>query len=60
MYEVEGSDFDAIAEEMGKIAGVQSAEIAKMDLVLRIEFKFFRKLSRASRNDNDKINLIFL
>lgn len=34
MYEVEGSDFDAIAEEMGKIEGVQSAEIAKMDLAL--------------------------
>jgi len=34
MYSVEGSDFDAIAAEMGKIAGVQSAEIGKMDLAL--------------------------
>jgi elongation factor 1-beta len=34
MYDVEGSDFDAIAEEMGAIEGVQSAEVAKMDLAL--------------------------
>jgi len=34
MYDVEGSDFDAIAEKMGKIEGVQSAEVAKMDLAL--------------------------
>ncbi len=34
MYEVEGSDFDAIAEEMGTIENVQSAEVAKMDLAL--------------------------
>ncbi len=34
MYEVEGSDFEATANRMGEIAGVQSAEIAKMDLAL--------------------------
>ena len=34
MYTVEGSDFDAIAEKMGNISGVQSAEVAKMDLAL--------------------------
>ncbi len=34
MYEVEGSDFDAIAEKMSKIEGVQNAEVAKMDLAL--------------------------
>ncbi|MBU1112096.1 MAG: elongation factor 1-beta [archaeon] len=34
MYEVEGSDFDKIAEEMGKIEFVQSSEVAKMDLAL--------------------------
>ena len=34
MYTVEGSDFDAIAVEMGKILGVQSSEVAKMDLAL--------------------------
>ena len=34
MYEVEGSDFDKIAEEMGQIEQVQSSEIAKMDLAL--------------------------
>jgi len=34
MYEVEGSDFDAIAEKMSQIEGVQNAEIAKMDLAL--------------------------
>ena len=34
MFEVEGTEFDAIAEEMGKLAGVQSSEVAKMDLAL--------------------------
>ncbi len=34
MYNVEGADFDAIAEKMSKIKGVQSAEVAKMDLAL--------------------------
>lgn len=34
MYEVEGSDFDAIAEKMSQIEGVQNAEVAKMDLAL--------------------------
>mgnify|MGYP001602117907 CR=1 FL=1 len=34
MYDVEGSDFDAIAEKMSQIEGVQSAEVAKMDLAL--------------------------
>jgi elongation factor 1-beta len=34
MYEVEGSDFEATANRMGEIEGVQSAEIAKMDLAL--------------------------
>ncbi len=34
MYEVEGSDFDGIAEKMSGIEGVQSAEVAKMDLAL--------------------------
>ena len=34
MYEVEGSDFDKIAIEMGKIEDVQSSEVAKMDLAL--------------------------
>ncbi len=34
MYNVEGSDFDAIASKMGKIKNVQSAEVAKMDLAL--------------------------
>lgn len=34
MYTVEGSNFDAIAEEMSKIPEVQSAEVAKMDLAL--------------------------
>ena len=34
MYEVEGSDFDAIATKMGEIENVQSSEIAKMDLAL--------------------------
>ena len=34
MYEVEGSDFDKIAIEMGKIEHVKSSEVAKMDLAL--------------------------
>lgn len=34
MYEVEGSDFDKIAEKMKEIEQVQSAEVAKMDLAL--------------------------
>ncbi len=34
MYDVEDADFDAIAEKMAKIEGVQSAEVAKMDLAL--------------------------
>jgi elongation factor 1-beta len=34
MCVVEGADFEKIAEEMGTIADVQSAEIAKMDLAL--------------------------
>ena len=34
MYEVEGSDFDAIVEKMGQIESVQNAEVAKMDLAL--------------------------
>lgn len=34
MYDVEGADFDAIAEQMSGIEGVQSAEVAKMDLAL--------------------------
>ena len=34
MYVVEGADFEKIAEEMGTIPDVQSAEIAKMDLAL--------------------------
>jgi elongation factor 1-beta len=34
MYEVEGSDFDAIAAKMGELENVQSSEIAKMDLAL--------------------------
>lgn len=34
MYEVEGSDFDAIAEKMKTIENVQSAEVARMDLAL--------------------------
>ena len=34
MYEVEGSDFEAIANKMGELEGVQSSEIAKMDLAL--------------------------
>lgn len=34
MYEVEGSDFDGIAGKLGEIEGVQSSEVAKMDLAL--------------------------
>ena len=34
MYVVEGADFEKIAEEMGRIDEVQSAEVAKMDLAL--------------------------
>lgn len=34
MYEVEGGDFDAIANKMKDIENVQSAEVAKMDLAL--------------------------
>ena len=34
MYTVEGSDFEAIAQEMGNIKQVQSSEVAKMDLAL--------------------------
>ena len=34
MYEVEGTEFDGIAAKMGELEGVQSAEVAKMDLAL--------------------------
>ena len=34
MYDVDGADFDGIAQKMGQIEGVQSAEVAKMDLAL--------------------------
>ena len=34
MYDVDKSDFEAIAAEMGKIPEVQSSEVAKMDLAL--------------------------
>src|SRR3989339_1547360 len=34
MYEVNTTDFEAIAAEMGKITDVESAEVAKMDLAL--------------------------
>ena len=34
MYTVDDTNFDAIAEEMGQIEGVQSSEVAKMDLAL--------------------------
>jgi len=34
MYEVNTSDFEAIAAELGKIHGVESAEVAKMDLAM--------------------------
>ena len=46
MYNVEGADFDAIAERMNGIEGVQSAEVAKMDLALGqiYIFNFFNVL----------------
>tara|TARA_Y100000310_G_scaffold153057_1_gene152498 strand:+ start:727 stop:1005 length:279 start_codon:yes stop_codon:yes gene_type:complete len=34
MYEVEGADFDGIAEKMGEIENVRSSEVAKMDLAM--------------------------
>ena len=34
MYEVGNADFEAIANKMAEIPGVQNAEIAKMDLAL--------------------------
>ena len=34
MYDMEGTDFEAIAAKMGELEGVQSAEVAKMDLAL--------------------------
>ena len=34
MYDVDDVNFDAIAEKMQEIPGVQSAEVAKMDLAL--------------------------
>jgi len=34
MYDVNTSDFEAIAAKMGEIPGVESAEVAKMDLAL--------------------------
>ncbi len=34
MYTVDDTNFDAIAEEMAQIEGVQNAEVAKMDLAL--------------------------
>ena len=34
MYEVGNADFDGIADKMSSIEGVQSAEVAKMDLAL--------------------------
>ncbi len=34
MYDVNSSDFEAIAAKMGEIHGVESAEVAKMDLAL--------------------------
>ena len=34
MYEIEGSDFEKIAEQMKKIEHVQSAEVGNMDLAL--------------------------
>ena len=34
MYQIEGVDFEKIAEEMQNINQVQSAEVAKMDLAL--------------------------
>jgi elongation factor 1-beta len=34
MFEVEGAEFDPIAAKMGELDGVQSSEVAKMDLPL--------------------------
>lgn len=34
MYNVDNADFDGIAAKMAKIPGVESAEVAKMDLAL--------------------------
>ena len=34
IYDVEGADFDGIAQKMSEIEGVQNAEVAKMDLAL--------------------------
>ena len=34
MYQVEGSDFEAIAGKMTEVENVQTAEVAKMDLAL--------------------------
>ena len=34
MYEVDEKDFDEIAQKMNELDGVQSAEVAKMDLAL--------------------------
>jgi elongation factor 1-beta len=34
MFEVEGCEFDQIAAKMGELEGVQSSEVAKMDLAL--------------------------
>ncbi len=34
MYSVDDADFDAIAAKMESISGVQSAQVAKMDLAL--------------------------
>ena len=34
MYEVEGTDFEAIAAKIGTIPHVQSSEVASMDLAL--------------------------
>lgn len=34
MYNVDDADFDAIAAKMQLISGVQSAQVAKMDLAL--------------------------
>ncbi len=34
MYEVGNADFEAIASRMAELDGVQSAEVAKMDLAL--------------------------
>ena len=34
MYEADGANFDVIAGKMAELAGVNSAEVAKMDLAL--------------------------